>query len=100
MTELLSTAPEILSIGQEHVPEHLRGRTLIFYIKDQDVVVLAGWGEHTAALMKIITEYLGLLPSDQEGVVGMLRDMGFHDMAIELFEALGRIYQDRSREET
>ena len=29
MMEFLNTAPDILSIGQEQVPEHLKGRTLI-----------------------------------------------------------------------
>ncbi len=58
MMELLSTAHDILSIGQEHVPEHLKGRTLIFYIKEQDRVILAGWKEHTALLGNLIREYL------------------------------------------
>ena len=47
MMELLSTAPDIISISPEAVPEHLKGRTLIFYIKEQDRVILAGWKKNT-----------------------------------------------------
>lgn len=95
MMEVLSEAPEIIAIGQEHVPERLRRRTLIFYIEEGDCVVLAGWGEHTAALAELIREYLELLPSDQEGIIERFHDMGLPGIAMEILTALGRIYKVR-----
>lgn len=100
MIELLTTAPGILSINQEHVPKCLRGRFLIFYIKEQDVVILVNWGEHAATLAKVIIEYLKLSPGDEKDVSHKLRDLGLHDTVMELFGSLERIYQKRGCKET
>lgn len=95
MMELLSTAHDILSIGQEHVPEHLKGRTLIFYIKEQDRVILAGWKEHTALLGNLIREYLKIPFSDYGMVEGILQELGLPGIVLEIYRALDRIYQER-----
>ena len=93
--ELLSTAPDIISISLEAVPEHLKGRTLIFYIKEQDRVILAGWKEHTALLGNLIREYLKIPFSDYGMVEGILQELGLPGIVLEIYRALDRIYQER-----
>ncbi len=95
MMKILSEEPHIISISQDRVPENLQRRTLIFYIEERDCVVLAGWGEHTAALAELIREYLELLPPDQERAADRSNDMDPSGTAAEIFAALGQIYKAR-----
>ena len=95
MMELLSTAPDILSISQDHVPEHLKGRALIFYIKEQDRVILAGWGENAVLLGKLIRKYLEIPAGNYGMVKEALQELDLPGIVLEIYRALDRIYQER-----
>lgn len=94
--ELLSTAPDIISISLEAVPEHLKGRTLIFYIKEQDRVILAGWKENAMALGNLIREYLEIPAGNYGMVKEALQELGLPGMVLEIYRVLDRIYQERN----
>lgn len=96
--EVLNTVPDIISISQEYVPTHLKGHTLVFYIKEQDRAILAGWGEHTPALANLIREYLEIPTGDYGMVDGVIQELGLPGTVLEIYHTLDRIYQDRSGE--
>lgn len=96
MTETLRKAPDIISISQEAVPQQLQGHTLIYYLKEKDRVILAGWGEHTALLAKLIREYLEIPANDYQRAVEALRELGLSGIPLELWQVIDRIYQERS----
>ena len=93
--ELLSTAPDILSISQDHVPEHLKGRALIFYIKEQDRVILAGWGENAVLLGNLIRKYLEIPAGNYGMVKEALQELDLPGIVLEIYRVLDRIYQER-----
>ena len=95
MMEFLNTAPDILSIGQEQVPEHLKGRTLIFYIKEQDRVILAGWGENAVLLGNLIRKYLEIPAGNYGMVKEALQELDLPGIVLEIYRVLDRIYQER-----
>lgn len=92
--ELLSTAPDILSISQDHVPEHLKGRALIFYIKEQDRVILAGWGENAVLLGNLIRKYLEIPAGNYGMVKEALQELDLPGIVLEIYRVLDRIYQE------
>ena len=94
MMELLSTAPDILSISQDHVPEHLKGRALIFYIKEQDRVILAGWGEYAVLLGNLIRKYLEIPAGNYGMVKEALQELDLPGIVLEIYRVLDRIYQE------
>ena len=94
MMELLSTAPDILSISQDHVPEHLKGRALIFYIKEQDRVILAGWGENAVLLGNLIRKYLEIPAGNYGMVKEALQELDLPGIVLEIYRVLDRIYQE------
>lgn len=96
--EVLNRAPDIISIGQEYIPKNLKGHTLIFYIKEQDHVILAGWKENTALLANLIREYLEIPARDYGMVDGVIQELGLPGTVLEIYHALDRIYQERNRE--
>ena len=44
MIKVLNRLHNIISIDQEDIPEHLKNHTLIVYLPEKDMIILAGWG--------------------------------------------------------
>ena len=99
MIEVLSQTHNILSISPEAVPEHLKGRTLIFYIKEQDRVILAGWKENAMALGNLIREYLEIPAGNYGMVKEALQELELPGMVMEICRALDRICLERNEKD-
>ena len=98
MITVLSEKHNILTISQEAVPEPQQGRTLIVYLQKRDCIVLAGWGQNTARIAEVITEYLELASPQHERALKVPHCIDLNEKVSQIWQTLEAIYQIRTRE--
>ena len=98
MITVLSRQHNIISVGPEDVPENRKGQ-LIAYLPEWDAVVIAGWEENTALITELIIEYLELTHSQHKKALLAPVRVGLSGAALEICEALDKIYQIRRGKE-
>lgn len=74
--EILDSTHNIISVGQEVIPEHLKGHTLIIYLPERDAIAIAGWKENTALIAELIANHLELTPSQHEDAMNQMVELG------------------------
>lgn len=96
MMEVLSETHNIISISQEAVPEDFKGHTLIVYLQERDMIVLAGWGENMALMAELIKTYLELTPREHERALEAPAHVGLSGIDVKIWQTLDGIYRIRS----
>ncbi len=95
MIKVLNRLHNIISIDQEDIPEHLKNHTLIVYLPEKDMIVLAGWGSAQIRLAELIATYMGLTLRDHKKALEFLEYMESPYTVLEILRTLSEIYQIR-----
>lgn len=66
MIEILNAVHNIVSVGPEDLPEHLRKRQAVYYSDRKDMVVITRWDGDTKMIGEMIANYLELSPEGKQ----------------------------------